>query len=53
VLSPVGRIWFDDAWHQVGEGDVAGPVMHKLYDLLVGIQKGELEDEFGWTVAVD
>jgi len=26
--------------------------MQQLYDLLVGIQKGEAEDEFGWTVDV-
>jgi branched-chain amino acid aminotransferase len=29
-----------------------GPVMQQLYDLLVGIQKGEADDEFGWTVDV-
>jgi len=26
-----------------------GPVMQKLYDLLVGIQRGELADVHGWT----
>jgi hypothetical protein len=26
--------------------------MQQLYDLLVGIQKGEADDEFGWTVDV-
>ncbi len=52
VLSPVGRIWFDGAWHEVGGGNSVGPVMQQLYDLLVGLQKGERADEFGWTVAV-
>jgi len=50
VLSPVGRIYFDDAWHPIYEdGNTVGPVMQKLYDLLVGIQKGELPDPYGWT----
>lgn len=50
VLSPVGRIWFDDQWHSFyDEGKSVGPVMQELYDLLVGIQRGELEDPYGWT----
>ncbi len=54
VLSPVGRIWFDDAWHNVSsDGQTVGPVMQQLYDTLVGIQKGELDDSFGWLHEVD
>lgn len=50
VLSPVGRIWFDGEWHSFHDnGRSVGPVMQKLYDLLVGIQKGELDDPYGWT----
>ncbi len=50
VLSPVGRIWFDGKWHGFyNGGDSVGPVMQELYDLLVGIQRGELEDPYGWT----
>lgn len=50
VLSPVGRIWFDDAWHSFyGDGEAVGPVMQKLYDLLCQLQRGEREDRFGWT----
>lgn len=49
VLSPVGRIQFDGEWHNINEdGQTVGPVMQQLYDLLVGIQSGELADEFGW-----
>lgn len=49
VLSPIGKIWFDGEWHNVGDIESgAGPVMQKVYDLLVGIQKGELEDKYGW-----
>lgn len=53
VLSPVGKIYFDREWHRFhGNGEAVGPVMQKLFDLLVGIQKGELEDPYGWTHAV-
>jgi len=50
VLSPVGKIWFDEQWHNFyGSGEEVGPVMQKLYDLLVGIQKGEIDDPYGWV----
>jgi len=49
VLSPVGKIWFDNEWHTFYDnGQSVGPVMQELYDLLVGIQRGELEDPYGW-----
>ena len=49
VLSPVGKIWFDDQWHTIIEdGQSVGPILQEIYDLLVGIQKGELTDQFGW-----
>ena len=50
VLSPVGRIWVDGNWHSLyGNGEQVGPVMQKAYDLLVGIQRGESADIYGWT----
>jgi branched-chain amino acid aminotransferase len=49
VLSPIGKIWFDGQWHELGDaGSNVGPTMQKVYDLLVGIQRGELEDKHGW-----
>ena len=27
----------------------AGPVTTRLYETLVGIQNGDIEDSFGWT----
>ena len=53
VLSPVGKVWFDSEWHAVGSRDTVGPVMQQLYDSLVGIQSGEIEDSFGWLHEVD
>ena len=49
VLSPVGRIWFDNEWHSFYDGGKSvGPIMQQLYDQLVGIQRGEQEDPYAW-----
>ena len=54
VLSPVGRVYFDSKWHIVnGDGHTVGPVMQKLYDSLVQLQRGEVEDRFGWLQEVE
>lgn len=54
VLSPVGKIFFDNDWHVVnGDGQSVGPVMQELYDRLTGIQSGERADEFGWLHEVE
>ena len=53
VLSPVGKIWFDQKWHIFyGNGEKVGPVMQGLYDCLCQIQRGERPDKFGWTPEV-
>jgi len=54
VLAPVGKVWFDEKWNFVSGGESQiGPVMSNLYELLVGIQRGELEDKFDWLYFVD
>ena len=54
VLSPVGRVYFDSKWHIVnGDGHTVGPVMQKLYDSLIQLQRGEIEDQFGWLQEVE
>ena len=54
VLSPVGKIWFDEEWHTIGGGaEEVGPIMQQLYDQRTGIQKGELDDSFGWLHEVE
>lgn len=53
VLSPVGKLYVDGQWHSFyADGQSVGPVMQRLYDLLVGIQRGEMTDQYGWTRAV-
>jgi len=50
IISPIGCIV--DAENQKFFnfccGGTAGPVSTKLYNYLVGLQNGEIEDEFGW-----
>ena len=54
VLAPVGKIWFDEKWHSMPETKNSdSSVMEKLYELLVGIQRGEIEDKFEWLHSVD
>jgi len=53
VLSPVGKIWFDNKWHNIyQDGQTVGPIMQELYDLLIGIQKGEIVDQFSWLYEI-
>ena len=53
VLAPIGKIWFDGQWHGVGDAESnVGPKMQQIYDLLVGIQRGELEDKYGWCYEI-
>ena len=54
VIAPVGKIWFDNDWRAVFEdGESVGPIMSELYEFLVGIQRGEKEDKFGWLYNID
>lgn len=51
VISPIGEL--DWAGRQaVVNGGQTGPLTHKLYDTLTGIQWGVLPDEFRWTVEI-
>jgi len=52
VISPVGELRWKDHIMRVGDGNT-GPLSRKLYDNLTGIQRGELEDIFNWTVVVE
>lgn len=53
VLTPVGKVWLDGAWHHFyDKGQSVGPIMQKVYDLLVGIQRGETPDDNHWTYEV-
>lgn len=54
VLSPVGLVHTekkDIVFENSKNG--YGPVLHKLYDTLIGIQKGETQAPEGWIFKVD
>lgn len=47
VVSPIGRLMYQDVEYVIN-GEKIGEVTQKLYDILTGIQWGELPDEYGW-----
>ncbi|MEX0981914.1 MAG: branched-chain amino acid aminotransferase [Bacteroidales bacterium] len=55
VITPIRKI-FDpdkDKTYTFGNGSEPGPVTTKLYNELVGIQYGDLEDKHGWITILD
>ena len=55
VITPIHRM-VDEEKNQsytFGEADNPGPVTTRLYETLVGIQTGDLEDPYGWTKILD
>ncbi len=52
VISPIGVLGWKDKVMTINNGET-GPLSKKLYETLTGIQKGEIEDKFNWTVDVD
>ena len=51
VISPVGKLRYKDDVMTINN-NVIGEVSQKLYDTITGIQWGECEDPFGWSVIV-
>jgi branched-chain amino acid aminotransferase len=51
VVSPVGELSFGGERVAIAGGGV-GPVSQKLFDTISGIQRGAVEDKFGWLVEV-
>lgn len=51
VISPIGELMYKDHKYTVNNNEI-GPMSHHLYDTLTGIQWGEVEDTFGWTVEI-
>jgi branched-chain amino acid aminotransferase len=55
VISPIGKIVDPDMnkiYEYCKDGN-PGKISMKLYNKLVGIQNGDLEDEFGWMTVVE
>lgn len=51
VISPVGELNWNGNAITISDGKI-GPVSHRLYDTMTGIQYGKLPDPFGWIVNV-
>lgn len=51
VISPIGHLKWGDDVMEINHGEI-GPLSHRLYDTLTGIQWGKIPDDFGWTVEV-
>ncbi|HHT97554.1 MAG TPA: branched-chain amino acid aminotransferase [Clostridiales bacterium] len=48
VISPVGELRWGDHIMNINNGEI-GQLSHKLYDVITGIQLGEIEDKYNWT----
>jgi branched-chain amino acid aminotransferase len=49
VITPIGRVRSHHHDFAVGEGSDMGPMTASLRDELAGIQRGRIEDRFGWV----
>ena len=53
VISPIAGIKNGDHYHVFYDEKKVGPITHKLYDLLTGIQFGDVEAPKGWIQQVE
>jgi len=55
VITPIRKVVDveKDITYTYGDPDTAGPVTTKLYETLIGIQTGDMEDSFAWTKILD
>ncbi len=55
IISPIGKIFdrSENKTYEFAKDGKPGPVCQKLYDSLLGIQLGELEDKYGWNTVLD
>ncbi|MHA1490101.1 MAG: branched-chain amino acid aminotransferase [Promethearchaeota archaeon] len=51
VITPIGSVTMGDKKRVFNNGE-PGDITKKLYDLLTGIQRLKIDDEFGWVVKV-
>lgn len=52
VITPIGGIEYKGKVHRFGEKGSVGTITRQLYDLLTGIQFGEVEAPEGWIVEI-
>ena len=52
VVTPIGSMTYGSEKYIVNNGEV-GSVSSTLYKNLVGIQRGTIEDKYGWNVSIE
>lgn len=55
IISPIGIIHdrSENKTYEYSKDGQAGPISKKLYQTLVGIQLGEIEDKYGWNTIIE
>jgi branched-chain amino acid aminotransferase len=55
VITPIGKIEDpnEGKTYKFVDGDTPGKVTSQLYERLIGIQYGDIEDKFGWITVLD
>jgi branched-chain amino acid aminotransferase len=55
VITPIHQVVDPDrnVTYSFGSAETPGPVITRLYETLTGIQKGDIEDTFGWITILD
>lgn len=51
VISPIGELILGDEHIVINQGEI-GPIAHKVYDTITGIQSGALQDKYHWITKV-
>ena len=51
VITPVGKITYQGTTTEINQNQM-GPIAKKIREMLVGIQRQEIEDPFGWVLPV-
>ncbi|MDE0309308.1 MAG: branched-chain amino acid aminotransferase [Acidiferrobacterales bacterium] len=52
VITAVGSIGYRESLHVINDGQ-SGELSRHLYHTIVGIQRGEIEDRYGWTQLIE
>jgi branched-chain amino acid aminotransferase len=52
IIAPVGSLWYKGTPYEVSDGRT-GELTQRLFDDLIGIQSGLLEDSHDWVVLVE
>ncbi|MNJ66027.1 Branched-chain-amino-acid aminotransferase 2 [compost metagenome] len=52
VISPIGSMKWGEMELSIADGKT-GELSKKLYDTITGIQRGQLDDPFGWRYTME